>query len=194
MKKNRWSFQTLWLLCGLTALAPMAYSLEPQAASKPLKVGFVNFKLCVEESKFGKKEEASFEAMKKQMESVVEEKEKTLNDLANKLNDPDQLDLMSPEAETDLKRKFRALSQELNQLQQQYYQTLNQANFKVIQEISEIAAAAAEKIAKEKQLDCVLNDETAFYVNESLDISQLIIKEMDAQFEKEASAQPKTAK
>lgn len=190
MKKDRFF---LWMLCGLTAL-PLTLPAEPAApASKSLKVGFVNFKLCVEESKYGKQEEASFEAMKKQMESVVEEKEKTLNELAAKLNDPDQLDLMSPEAETDLKRKFRALSQELTQLQSQYYQTLNQANFKIVQEISDKVAAASEKVAKDLQLDFVLNDETGFYVSESLDISKHIVKELDAQFEKD-SASTKSAK
>lgn len=155
------------------------------AADFQPKIGLINFKKCVEQSKIGKREEASFEAMKKQMESVVEEKEKTLSELATKLNDPDQLDLMSPEAETDLKRKFRTLSQELNQIQAQYYQTLNQTNFKIVQSISEIVAQAAKKIAEEMKLDLVMNDETCFYTNPAFDISDRIVKRLDEIFEQE---------
>lgn len=152
---------------------------------KSLKVGLVNFKKCVEDSKVGKREQVTFEALKNKMESVVEEKEKELNDLADKLNDPDQLDLMSAEAETELKRKFRALSQEMNQLQQQYYQSLNQTNMKIVQSLADLVAQAAEQVAKEEQYDILLNDESAFYYDKSLDISPRIVVKMDKQFDEE---------
>lgn len=153
------------------------------AADTPVKIGIVNFKKVVEESKLGKKEEAAFEAMKNQMEKTVEEKEKVLTELANKLNDPDQLDLMSVEAETELKRKFRALSQELSQIQAQYYQTLNQANFKIVQGLSGSVAQASERVAQQQKLDLVMNSETAFFSNKTLDVSNLIVKEMDLMFD-----------
>ncbi len=164
----------------LLATAPLA--------AQDTKFGTVNFKLCVEESKLGKQEQASFEAMKKQMETVVEEKEKALNDLAVKLNDPDQLDLMSPEAETELKRKFRALSQEMNQIQSQFYQTLNQANIKIVQSLSENVIKAAEKVAKEMSLGIVLNDETCFYADPKLDVSKKVVVEMDKEFDQGAKS------
>jgi outer membrane protein len=186
MKKLFRPFVLAALLCGLS-------SAHAADAAKPVKIGYVNFKQCVEESKIGKQEEASFETMKKQMENIVEEKEKALSEMAAKLNDPDQLDLMSPEAETELKRKFRAQSQELNQLQAQYYQTLNQANFKVVQKLSEIVSQAASKVAKSQNLDIVLNNETCFYTTDALDISSLIVKEMDLSFAEEAKQTP-TAK
>lgn len=151
------------------------------------KIRFVNFKTCVEDSKIGKQEQASFEAMKNQMEKVVEEKEKVLTELANKLNNADELDLMSPEAETELKRKFRALSQEMSQIQTQFYQTLSQANLQIVQKLSEIVTKAAEKVAKEKGLDFVLNDEGTFFANKALDISSLIVKELDANFREEVA-------
>jgi outer membrane protein len=180
---KRWTFATLFSLflplCATAADAPGA-----------AKIGTVNFKLCVEESKLGKQEQASFEAMKKQMETVVEEKEKTLNDLANKLNDPDQLDLMSPEAETELKRKFRGLSQEMNQIQQQFYQTLQQANFKIVQTLSEAVNKASEQVAKDQKIDLVLNDETCFFANKALDVSTKVVTEMDKQFDQTSKKGP----
>ncbi|MFV0339272.1 MAG: OmpH family outer membrane protein [Parachlamydiaceae bacterium] len=169
---NRKNFVTLFTSCALL-FASSSF------AAEATKIGTVNFKLCVEESKLGKQEQASFETMKKQMENVVEEKEKVLNDLATKLNDPDQLDLMSPEAETDLKRKFRALSQELSQLQNQYYQTLQQANIKIVQSLSDAVTKASEKVAKDLKLDLVINDETCFFASPALDISSKVVVEMN---------------
>lgn len=155
------------------------------------KIGVIDFKKCVEESKLGKQEQAAFEAMKKQMETVVEEKEKALTELANKLNNVDELELMSPEAETELKRKFRGLSQEMNQMQTQFYQTLNQANFQIVQKLSELVTKASEKVAKEKELDIVLNSEGAFFSSEKLDISSAIVEKMNVQFDEEAAKQTK---
>ncbi len=82
-----------------------------ELAAEGAKVGVVNFKTCVEQSEMGKKEQANFESLKKQMEGVLEEKEKALNEIANKFNDPDYLDSLSPEAEAELKHKFRSLNQ-----------------------------------------------------------------------------------
>ncbi len=161
------------------------------SANAETKIGVVDFKKCVEDSKLGKQEQASFEAMKKQMETVVEEKEKVLTELANKLNNVDELELMSPEAETELKRKFRGLSQEMNQLQTQFYQTLNQANFQIVQKLSELVTKASENVAKEKSLDIVLNSEGAFFSGEKLDISPAVVEKMNVQFDEEAAKQTK---
>ncbi len=149
---------------------------------KTLNLGVVNFKTCVEKSKLGKKEQEGFDAMKKHMESLLDEKEKALNEMASKFND-DYLDTLSPEAETELKRKFRTMSQDLNQTQNQYYQTLNQENFKVLQKISGSVASCSAKVAKEKALDLILNEDSLFYYAPELDISTYVIKEMDALFD-----------
>ncbi|MGK5595031.1 MAG: OmpH family outer membrane protein [Parachlamydiaceae bacterium] len=176
---------TLLLSCGLLLAATPA---EPPAASqKVARVGLINFKKCIEESKIGKQEQETFEGMKKKMEEVLEEKDKELNGLAEKLNDPDQLDLMSAEAETELKRKFRNLSQELTQLQNQYLQSLQQTNFKIVQGLAEVVSKAAELVAKEEKYDVLLNDEGAFYFDKSLDVSSKVVIKMDQLFDEEAA-------
>lgn len=155
-------------------------------SNKPLKLAVVNFKTCVEQSKLGKQEQAGFESMKKQMESALEEKEKTLNDMAAKFNDPDYLDSLSAEAETEVKRKFRALSQELSGYQNQYMQILQQTNYKVIQKLTDAVSNTSAQYAKENKIDLILNEESFFYSIE-LDISKEIIALMDKQFDKEAA-------
>jgi outer membrane protein len=158
---------------------------EPVEGAQDQKIGVVNFKAVVEKSKAGKKEQQNFEMMKKQMESVLEEKEKTMSDIANKLNDPDYLDSLSPEAEAEIKHKFRSLSQEMQQHQNQYYQILNQANFQVIQKLGESISDAAKVVAKDKKLDLVLNQEMSFYHADSLNISEEVVKVMDQQFKED---------
>lgn len=150
-----------------------------------LNVRMLNFKNCVETSKIGKQEQSSFEALKKQMESLLEEKEKALAEIDDKMRDPDYLDSLSPEAETELKRKFRALNGEINEMQNQYYQTLQQTNFKVIQKLTETVNEAAKQVAKENNYDLILSEETCFFCKPEFDVSQQIITEMDKNFDKQ---------
>lgn len=181
---------TLW--CTVNA---QTVSTPASPSNKPLKIAVVNFKTCVEKSKMGKQEQANFESLKKQMESVLEEKEKALNDMGTKFNDPDYLDSLSAEAETEMKRKFRAQSQELSGYQNQYMQILQQTNLKVIQKLTDATTNAASRYAKENHIDLVLNEDSFFY-SPDLDISQQIIKLLDVQFdkeEKEAAEKKETA-
>lgn len=176
---------------GLLAIAllvgsPMQADVTPVSTSnKPLKIAIVNFKTCVESSKIGKQEQANFETLKKQMESVLEEKEKTINDMATKFNDPDYLDSLSAEAETEIKRKFRALSQELSGYQNQYMQILQQTNLKVIQKLTEATTSASKEYAQKNSIDLILNEENFYYIPE-LDISKEIVDLMDKKFDKDA--------
>ncbi len=155
------------------------------AGNSALKVGVVNFKLVVEESKFGKLEQGNFETLKKQMEGVVEEKDKARAELAAKFNDRDYVDSLSPEAESELKHKFRLINQELGQMEGQFYQTLNQANVKILQKLNEMVSKAAAIVAKENQLNLILNDDGCFFYAHDLDISRKIIANIDALYETE---------
>lgn len=184
MKKFSWK----WLALALVFSASALFAADESTAQKTLNIGLVNFKVCVENSKVGKQEQAAFEMIKKKMEDVLDEKEKELNAIADKLNDPDQLDLMSPEDETTEKRKFRTLTQDLSQLQSQAYQSLNQTNFKVVQSLAEKVAQASEAVAKENNIDIVLNDEIAFFYTHALDISTKVIDKMDQLFDQEAKS------
>lgn len=182
MKKKYFAILSTVAFIALSSLCSAA----PAGNDTPAKVRTVNFKSCVEQSKIGKQEQAAFEALKKQMESVLLEKEKVLNDMAAKMEDADYLDSLSSEAETEMKRKFRGLSQEYAQLQNQYLQTLNQTNMKVLQKINEVVAEASKTAAKQNNIDLVFNDETCFFASPSFDISQQIIAIMDQMHEKEA--------
>lgn len=162
--------------------------------NKPLRIASVNFKTVVEKSKAGKKEQAAFDALKKQMEDIMEEKEKTLTDVASKFNDMDYLDSLSPDAEAELKRQFRTLNQEYSQQQSQFYQTLSQTNMLVIQKLSEDVTKASEEVAKANNIDVVLNSDSVFFAISAIDISDMIVRVLDEKFEKESKdAKPAAA-
>lgn len=171
------------LLCSAFAQADAAAGFEQ---SKPLRIALVNFKTCVEKSKMGQKEQASFDAMKKQMETILEEKEKALTDVSSKFNDIDYLDSLSPDAEAELKRQFRTLNQEFSQQQNQFYQTLSQTNMLVIQKLTEAVTRASEEVAKTNKIDIILNEESSFFTVASIDVSPLVIRVMDETFERES--------
>lgn len=171
---------TLFLTAALALFA--VSSIQAQDAAQAPKVALVNFKTCVETSKLGKQEQANFEKIKKQMEDVLAEKEKALKELSAKFNDEDYIDSLSSEAEAELKHKFRSLNQELAQHQQQFFQMLQQANYKIIQKMTEEINEASKIVAKKKNLDVIINEEGTFFYNPSLDISQDIVKEMDDRF------------
>ncbi|MBA3957725.1 MAG: OmpH family outer membrane protein [Parachlamydiaceae bacterium] len=172
----------------LTAAVLLIVPVTAAEAPANVKVRVVNFKKCAEHSKLGKQEQASFEAVKKQMETVLSEKEKILNEMATKFEDADFLDSLSPEAETEMKRKFRTLNQEYSQLQQQYIQALQQTNFKIVQKLSEGVAKAATTVAQQLKIDLILNDEFAFFAAPGLDVSNEIIAALDQIFDQEARA------
>lgn len=159
-----------------------------QADEKQAVIGVVNFASCVTESKMGKKEQENMENIRKQMSSLIEDTEKELKEIAAKFEDTEYLDSLSPKAEEDLKIKFQTLQEDMGRYQNQFYQVLQHANYQMIQKMSGSIAKAAEKIAKAKNLDYVMNKEACFYIRPDLEVTTLVISELDRSFESDAKA------
>ena len=175
-----------------TLLIALGLSTAAFTAEAAPNFGIVNFGTCVSDSKLGKQEQASFESLKKQMATLLEDTEKQLNELAAKFNDPEYLDGLSPEAEEELKNKFRTLNEELSRYQNQYYQVMNQANMRIVQTLSTSINAASEKVAKDKKLTMVVNKDAFFYYNPVLDVTTTVITEMDKNFAQDSRKQTGT--
>jgi len=160
--------------------------------NQTLRIGIVNTKKCLEESKLGKQEQANFEKMKSQMESVLQEKEKMLEEIESKLNDDDYMDSISEDTAGDLKRKRRTIRSEGMQLQSQYMQTLQQANMKIIQTLTEAISKASVQVAQDasrgEPLNVILTDEACTFYVPSLDVSDRIVAKMNAVFDAEQQA------
>jgi len=167
------SFLALGLLFGSCAFASEA------------NIGAVNFATCIAESKCGKKEQENFENLRKQMSSLVETTEKQLKEISGKLEDSEYLESLSPKAEEELKAQFQERQEEMNRYQNQFYQVLQHANYQMLQKMNQNIAAAAEKVAQQKNLTHVVNRELCFYIAPEFDITSSIITEMDQSFDSE---------
>ncbi len=162
------------------------------AGQTTLRVGIVNTKRCLEESKLGKQEQANFEKMKTQMENILQEKERALEEIEAKLNDDDYMDSISDETASELKRKRRTIRNDGMQLQSQYMQTLQQANIKVVQKLTEVISKASSQVAQDpsQPLDVVLTDEACTFFSPRLDISDRVVAKMNAIFDAEQKDNP----
>jgi len=170
----------------ILAVAALVLCVGKLAAAE-LNVGFVNFKTCVEKSKQGQQEKNAFEAMKNQMTETLEKTDKELEGIAKKLEDQDYMDGLSPAAEQELKQNFQVLSQDFSRYQNQYYQLLQQANYKMLQTMHDEVSFAAEQVREDKKLSLLLSEDSTFAYSASLDFTEEVIKQMDKQFEIENS-------
>lgn len=168
-------------------LALVGFNISGFTAAEPKStIGIVNFSSCIMDSKLGKQEQASFEGLKKQMGTLLEDTEKQINELATQFNDREYMDSISPEDEEQMKNKYRALGEEMNRYHNQYYQVLNQANMKMLQTLGASIQEASEKVAKNKKLSVVLNKEALFFYTTALDVTSFVITEMDKEFDLKA--------
>ena len=164
-----------------------------QLCAAEQKVGIVNMENVFMETKLGKQEQASFETMRKQFATLLEDTEKQLRDLNDQLSDKDTLEGLSPEGEAEMKNKFAQLSEEMNRYQQQYQQFMQQGQHRIIQSIFGGITQASEKLAAAKGYTMILNKQACFYSAPTLDVTADMIKEMDKNFEEEAKKQTATA-
>ncbi|MCB1073895.1 MAG: OmpH family outer membrane protein, partial [Chlamydiia bacterium] len=155
--------------------------------------GIVNFTTCITESKYGQQEQEAFDDVRNKITAIMTDLEGQLTEIATKLQDPEFVDSLSPEAEQEMKSRFQSMNEELGRYQSQYYQVMNQANMKLIQLMSSYVAQASESIEKKQKLSVVLNKEACFYYEAKQDITAAVISEMDKNFENDAKAQKATA-
>ncbi len=170
-----------------TLAAVSLASLQLCAAEQ--KVGIVNFGSCIQESKLGKQEQNALETMRKQFVTLIEDTDKQLREMSDKLQDKDYLDGLSKEAEEQMKNKMGQLSEEMNRYQQQYYQFMQQSQHKIIQTVVGGINNAAEQIATAKGYNLIINKEMCFFYNPTLDITNEVVQAMDKHYEAEEKKQ-----
>lgn len=149
------------------------------------KIGVVSFANCIQESKYGKQEQSTVKALQNQITSLIEDTEKQLQEIATKLNDAEYIDTLSPEGEQELKIKFQNHQEDLQRYQQQYYQFINQANYKVMQTMHFHIKNAAKIVSAKLKLDYVLDENSVICNNAGVEVTNEIIQELDMLFEKE---------
>ena len=157
-------------------------------------IGVVNMTKCIAESQVGQSEQASFEALKKQMTDLIKDVDDQLKEVAEKLQDEDYMDTLSPQAEKELKTKYQTLAQDIQRYQQQYYQAIQQANMKLMQTVASFVQEASKELAKEKSFKNIISNDACFYSDENSDVTADVIQKMDSNYAKlQAKAAPQVA-
>lgn len=172
------------LLTALT-LSLASFSLS----ANEVKVGVVNFNQCITDSKLGKQEQASFEAVRKQFINLIEDTDKQIKDLSAKLENPDYLNAITPEAEAEIKQKLNVLNEDMARYNQQYYQVFNQGQYKLAQTIFDSIKTASETVAAKQNLSMIINKEACFFNIPTLDLTSSVIAEMDKNYNHQENPQ-----
>lgn len=177
------NFSKVALTSALSMLLMGSQAVHAEEDTKS-SIGIVNFHQCVTESKLGKAEQQSLENVKQQMGNLIKDIETQLNDLAAKFGDEEYLDGLSPEAEQEMKAKYKSLKEEHDRYQAQFYQVMQQANMKLYQTVSGYVNEATKKIANDQDLSLVINKDACFSFKDSDDITTSVIDTMDKSYEK----------
>lgn len=164
----------------LIALATITF-----AKDNSISIGIVNFAKCITDSQIGKNEQKNLENVKTQWDTLINETNEDLANINSKLENPEYLEGISPQTEEEMKMKKEMLTKDLKKYESQLYQVLNQTQFAIVQKMSTQINKASEELAKKNNLKIILNAETCFYNIASLDITNDVIKILDANFEKE---------
>jgi len=157
------------------------------------KIGVVNSKSCMLESKYGKDIQEQLENMRKQWGSLLENTQKELKELDAKFEDQEYLDSLSPEKEEELKAKYKSLSEDMSKYQAQLSQVFGQAQYFYGQKLMDSISKAAEQIAQDNKLDYVVNQDTVFYYNPKMEVTKSVIDQMDKNFDHEQQEKKQAA-
>jgi Skp family chaperone for outer membrane proteins len=126
------------------------------------------------------------EKQKTEMEKILKDLEVQLNETHKKRSDQDYLDALSPQAIDDLNQTYQNQIEDIKKAQSQYYQVLQQAQGRMYNVIHMEIKKASEKVAKDRNLDTILQSEAAFFSTNDLDVTEHVVKEMDKNFAQES--------
>jgi outer membrane protein len=175
-------FSKFKIICA-AALIALGFA-GPLRAAEP-RPGVVDFRACMEDSKYGRQEISSIEAMQNQMVNQMEAMQKELQEIANKLQDPEFRDSISPETEEQYNLKGQQLAQELSRSQQIFQRMLQEAQMKMVQVMSMHIMRASQIVAASKKLDMVVNQEAIFYFPSTADVTTDVVAEMNKLYDQE---------
>lgn len=178
-------------ILGLAVFIACAMSTPLFAQATPSRIGVLNTRKCLEESKASKQERVNLDKMKTQMESVLKDKEKAIQGIQSKLQDEDYMDSISEDAERELKHKRKVLMEEGMELNKQFVETLENANMKIVASLVEQITKISKEIAQDpaQPLDLILTNEACTYFNDKMDITSKVLAKLDSIFDAEQKDQ-----
>lgn len=168
---NRWS-----LAFGMALLLPIA------SFSQESKVAAVDFERVVVGSASGKKAADQWNAKYAEFQKNLEARQKEIEDAQTKLRT--QANILSETAKADLTRDIDRKTTELNRLSEDAQKQMEDLRAQLLSPVSATAQQVLQKYAADQGYTVVVdvsNPETnVIYVNPKADITEAVIKQIDA--------------
>jgi len=159
---------------------PATPTQPPAPFPEGAKVAFVNINAIAAGSTEGKAATAKIQEFIKKKNAEIQEKQKTLQGLQNKLQQ--NLSVMSDQARSQLEKDITKLTRELQSAQEDAQQEQQQLTQDLQNEFQQKLFPVVDGIAKEKGLHMVFSiaDSGILWPNPGLDLTAEVIKRFDA--------------
>ena len=178
-KKSLLTFACMALTAGgaYTAFSPRLAHAEETAATKPVKLGFADVKAILTQAKAAQNINDQRKALYEKFYADVKKNDEALKtegaaiqDQNGKISKEDYL-----EKAHDFEKKRIKIQEDLQDREQK----LEKAYAEAMQKLGQALSDVVEGIAKEKGFSAVISHQYAVYVDDSLDITQDVIKKLD---------------
>ncbi len=156
-------------------------------------VAIVDLETCVTESKTGQEEQKKVKETENQMQTLLKDRQKELEKIANQLNDPDFVDSLSPEAEKELTAQYQKLSEEYGLYQNQLLQVMQQTNMQFYETMLKHVKNAAASVSKDHKKPFIVRKDLCLSFPSSADMTPQIVTAMDRAFDASQKKKPLAA-
>jgi outer membrane protein len=165
-----------WIVC-TPAMAQTAASASAPAANAPVKIGFINTERVLKDSALAK-------AAQQKLEAEFSKRDKELQDMAAKIqaananlekNGP----VMSDADRIKAQQNLVEMNREFQRKQREFSEDLNARRNEALATVLDKANKVVREIALKDHYDIIFQE--AVYVNPRIDITDKVIKALDAQ-------------
>ncbi len=156
------------------ALCSYAFAEEPAKAAPQGRIGFVDLQRAADESDAGKKARAELEALVKQKQAAIDEKQTALKKFKEDLDK--QAIVLSAKAKKEKEDKLRTMEREFEKLIEESEGAIEkERREKTIAVIKELEGVI-EKLGKEDGYTIILVSDAILYAGEGAELTDRVIK------------------
>jgi outer membrane protein len=161
--------------------------------AQTLKIGVVDMERAIVGSSEGKKAEAAFTAKFEVFRKDVETRQKQLEDTQNRLRTQERL--LSEQVKADLAKDITRRQTELTRAQEDAQRELDALRGELMRPLAQVAEVVVNTFAREQGFTLIIDssnpqNQSLIFVNPNADITNEIIKRIDAELAKNPPKKP----
>ena len=182
-----------WMNIGVLALA--ALLLAPSVWAQDARIALVDFERAVVESREGKRGQEQFNAKLEEKGAQIEAKQKEIEDIQTRLQTQERV--LSEAVKADMARDIERKGTELTRLNEDAQRELDTLRQDLLRPVLEVAQQVVQAYALDKGYTIVIDlsapESTIIFANQGNNITDEIIKLVDAQMPVTPPATPAAA-